>query len=481
MAGDIVIVGAGPTGLAAACGLRQAGVAVRVLDGADGPAVTSRALGLQPRGVEVLERLGALGDLPQRALPVDRVAIMVGGRELAQLRVRSAMEKLGGRTGLIISQAEIEASLRDRLAELGGAVEWGRRVVGLAPHADGVSVRLDDGRELDASWVIGADGAHSLVRKAMGIGFPGVPIVERFLLADVHADLDRPRDGASGWIRGAELVFAFPLPGEDLWRLMAPAPNGFGDSTDGEEIVAFLGARLAAEAGASIRSVEWTSSFHIQRRLADTYRRGHVLLAGDAAHIHSPLGGQGMNTGVQDAENLAWKLALVVTDRADAHLLDTYEAERRPIAEDVLASTSGLTRLVVGDGWPARFVRDHIGVPLLKSAWLQRYIGVKASQLQVSYRNGPLGAGRRRCATGLRPGDRVPNSGALGPGWALIGREPLAAAARRRLGDVACVPGGGNALLVRPDGHLAWRGNDPAELQAWLDGALGKPAEVPVP
>ena len=140
MEADVIVVGAGPTGLALACGLRAAGVAVRVLDGAAGPAVTSRALGLQPRGVEVLDRLGALGDLPERALPINKVVITVEGRELARLQVGLAMERLGGRTGLIISQAEIEAELRKRLAELGGTIEWGHRVTGLDPRADGVSV-----------------------------------------------------------------------------------------------------------------------------------------------------------------------------------------------------------------------------------------------------------------------------------------------------------------------------------------------------
>ncbi|HEX3283551.1 MAG TPA: FAD-dependent monooxygenase [Mycobacterium sp.] len=481
MDGDVLVVGAGPTGLAVACGLQAAGIATTVVDGAAGPAVTSRALGLQPRGVEVLDRLGALGDLPDRALPINKVLITVEGRELARLQVGMAMERLGKRTGLIISQAAIEGQLRTRLAELGGTIEWGRRVAALDRGADGVTARFEDGSEVDAAWVIGADGAHSVVRKVSNVGFPGVPLVERFLLADVRADLDMPRDSASTWIRGPELLAAFPLPG-DIWRLMAPAPPGQSDQPQQDEIVGFLGARLRGEAGGSIRSVEWTSSFRIQRRLADTYRCGRVLLAGDAAHIHSPLGGQGMNTGIGDAENLAWKLALVIDGRASDGLLDTYEAERRPIAKDVLESTSGLTEIVVGDSWFARFVRDRVGVPLLNLGVVQRLIGEKASQLQVSYRNGPLGAGRGRLLPGLRPGDRVPDRDglydALGPAWALLGPEPLAGLARARLGDVVALRGDGDALLVRPDGHLAWRGADAAGLRAWLDGALGRPHGV---
>jgi 4,5-epoxidase len=211
-----------------------------------------------------------------------------------------------------------------------------------------------------------------------------------------------------------------------------------------------------------------------------------MLLAGDAAHIHSPLGGQGMNTGIGDAENLAWKLTLVNSGRADAGLLDTYEAERRPIAKDVLKSTSGVTELVVGQGRMSRLVRDRIALPLLNRDWLQRLIAERASQLQVSYRHGPLGARRWHRLPGLRAGDRVPDRSCtradgttvrlydvLGPGWALIGPESLADVARERLGDVVALRGDEEGLLARPDGHLAWRGSDVAGLQAWLDGALG--------
>ena len=218
---DVIVVGAGPTGLTLACGLQAAGVDVWVLDKASGPAVTCRALGLQPRGVEVLDRLGALGDLPDRGLPIRTVTINVDGRELASFPVGQAT-RLGGPRGLIMSQADIEAALRDRLIALGGDVEWGRGVSGLEPERHGVRVRLDDGSDADASWVVAADGAHSVVRKAMGIGFPGVPVVERFVLADVHADIDLKRGGATSWLRGDMMLAVFPLPGIDLWRVMAP-------------------------------------------------------------------------------------------------------------------------------------------------------------------------------------------------------------------------------------------------------------------
>jgi 4,5-epoxidase len=488
MPSNVVVVGAGPTGLTLACALRAAGIDVTVVDAAAGPATTSRALGLQPRGVEVLDRLGALADLPDTALRIGQVTVYVEGRRLATLRIEQPMRRLSGSTALLMSQADIEAALRDRLAVLGGSIEWGRAVTAVDGRPDAVTVGFDDGSTTQATYVVGADGAHSMIRKAAGIGFPGVPLVERFFLADVHVDTDLPRDGTVGWLRGERLLAAMPLPGVDLWRLMAPGPPHYAENPGPTQVVDYLAERLAAECGGTVRSADWTSVFRIQRRLADTYRRGRVLIAGDAAHIHSPFGGQGMNTGMGDAENLAWKLALVIGGRAGVGLLDTYEAERRPIAKGVVASTSSATKAVVGGGRALRLLRDRVAVPLLNRGWVQRLVATEASQLRVSYRRGPLGARGRLPSPRPQPGDRVPNRecvtvegttirlhDALGPQWALIGPQSLAEVARERLDDLVGVRVGpdGAALLVRPDGHLAWRGTDPGSLHAWLDTALG--------
>lgn len=486
MDAQVVVVGAGPTGLALSCGLRAAGVAVRVFDKAAGPAATSRALGLQPRGVEVLDRIGAAGDLRQRAISVSRSIIYVNGRELAELPWTHPGAGISGL--LVISQAEVEAALRRRLADLGGAVEWGCQVTGVDGFSDDVVVHLDTRAAIRAKWVVGADGAHSVVRKSAGIDFSGFAVSEGFLLADVDADLGGyARDAVQGWLRRSRPFAAFPLPGDRRWRLMAPAPAEAPADPGPEEIIAQLGALLAEETGCTIGSVHWASLFNIQRRLAETYRRGRILLAGDAAHIHSPLGAQGLNTGIGDAENLAWKLALVVSGRAEDGLLDAYEAERRPLARNVLNATTGVTGLALGDRMIHRLVRDRVAMPLLNRPWVRRRIVAKASQLQISYRRGPLAVKRRRIFPGLAPGDRVPDGdyndtrgtnvrlhAILGPTWAFIGPESLVAPAKERLGDVAHLPGKGDALLVRPDGHLAWRGSDPAALRLWLDSALGQ-------
>ncbi|HEY6424810.1 MAG TPA: FAD-dependent monooxygenase [Pseudonocardiaceae bacterium] len=497
---SVLVVGAGPTGLAVACGLRAAGVEVRVVDSATGPAVTSRALGLQPRGVEVLARLGALGDLPARSLPICQVVVSVNGREVGRLAVGRST-RLVRRPGLLVSQAEIEAELQRRLVELADtSVQWGREVVGLDEDPSGVAVRLADDETLRTGWVVGCDGAHSAVRTATRIGFPGVALVERFLLADVRAELPLPRDSVAVWLRGEDMLAAFPLPGVDLWRLMAPAPSSTGGEATGDAVLHALTGLLEAHTGypaGVVHGAQWTSTFRFHRRLADAYRRGRVLLAGDAAHIHSPFGGQGLNTGIGDAENLAWKLALVTEGRAGTALLDSYEAERRPAAAEVLSSTSSMTRVVLGDTTAARLVRDRVFVPLLNRPWVQRRIWDKASQLTLSYRAGPLTSSRHRSLPWRsRPGDRVPDlvcrredgSGTqlhaeLGPRWALLAApSPTAQGclhlARGWLGGDRVVllnPDGQSprtALLVRPDAHLAWRGSTGDGLRRWLAGAL---------
>jgi 4,5-epoxidase len=488
---DVVVVGGGPSGLVASSALRAAGVDVRTFDAAPVPATTSRALGLQPRGIEVLDRIGAIGNLRESAVPLSRSIFRINGQCRAELSWINAARS-GPAHPLIVSQADIESSLRDRLAATGGAVEWNRRVVSVDDTGERAAVRLADGAVIRADWVIGADGAHSVVRKAAGIGFPGVPRVERLLIADVCAEIDSPRDAVVFFSGPTGLLGAFPLPGDNMWRLLAPATGAEHADPAPGEILDELAAGLAQHAGGAVQSVVWASSFRIHRRLADTFRRGRLLLVGDAAHVHSPVGAQGLNTGIGDAENLAWKLGLVVSGRAQETLLDSYEAERRPIAADVLSETAEVTDILAGATPMTRLLRDRVVVPMLKQRWVQRRIADKASQLSVTYRSGPLGSRPRLRSFGmrrsdLRPGDRVPDAeficangdvvrlySRLGPGWALLGRDALGALAKARLGGVTVLPGDDDALLVRPDGHLAWRGRDPRDLAEWLDTVLGR-------
>lgn len=493
MTPDVVVVGAGPTGLALACGLLLHGVSVRVVDKAAGPAVTSRANFVHARGSEVLDRLGALGDLPDESLRAMTVTTYLGDRPLATVRFGDP----GLRTAaapMVVSQARVEAALRDRLAELGGAVEWDSALVDLEQDATGATAVLGTGESVRSGWVAGCDGTGSATRKLAGINFPGRRISERYLLADLHIDWDLDRAGTTGWVSPAGMIGAMPMPGPggDLWRLIAYDP---ADGKPGEQEIVDRFRQILPErtgqAGARIRDAAWASLFTVHRRLAQTYRRGRVLLAGDAAHVHAPFGGQGMLTGLGDAENLAWKLALVVRNRAGESLVDTYEAERRPLAAQVLRGTTTVTRMNIAASPVGRFLRDRVAVRLLNLAWVQRWASYSASQLWVSYRRGPLGA---RSARKPRPGDRLPDlrgvrldgesvrlHAELGGRFALLvpetGAEECVSTAQRWLGD-RVVPlrsaegRPGEVWLVRPDAHLAWRGQDPAGLARWLTGTL---------
>lgn len=495
---SILVVGAGPTGLAAAVGLWAAGVRVRVVDAARGPATTSRALGLQPRGVEVLDRLGALGDLPQRSVRMRGTIIRVDGRERLRLSLPSR-EELEGRTALVISQTEIEAELRDRLADLGGVIEWGKRVVGLSQDADCVTAEFADGEACTFDWLIGCDGASSVVRQAAGVHLVGETGPERFLLADVRVRLPVARDFGSMWASADATLAAIPLPGSDSWRLMAPNPPGQPDDPSPDTVARIVGDLLRKQVGDSavLNTVSWTSAFRIHRRLADGYRRGRVLLAGDAAHTHSPLGGQGMNTGLGDAENLSWKLALVEAGHAHDILLDSYEAERRPVAEGVVNALSGVDKLMLSKNPVVGVLRDRVLLPLVGLPWLQRRIWRKASQLDITYRTGPLAQRPNFRRAGLRSGDRVPDMvvsrsdgrstrlhAELRGRWGLVSSRqgtsaPIAELVGGRLGQQRVTEltsdsvAPNRVLLIRPDGHLGWQGDRDAEsASSWLAAIL---------
>ncbi|GGM27782.1 oxygenase [Promicromonospora citrea] len=504
---EVLVVGAGPTGLALACGLRLHGVGVRVVDRSPGPATTSRANFVHARGSEVLDRLGALGTLPDEAGRALQVTTYLGDRPMVRLRFGDP----GLRTAappLVVSQARVEAELRERLAGLGVEPEWSRGLRTATQDDDGVTAELSDGTSVRAAWLVGCDGTRSTVRKVAGIAAPGVRLSERFLLADVHlgtapggpADPALDRTGTSGWAGPAGLLGLMPMPHPDgdLWRVLAYDPDGPADERlTPDEILRRVTALVPARAGRPIRvgTPEWLSEFTVHRRLADRYRAGRLLLAGDAAHAHAPFGGQGMLTGLGDAENLAWKLALVARGAAAPSLLDTYEAERRPLATDVLRGTSALTRVDVARSAAGRFLRDQVLVRAFRAGWVQRWATWTTSQLWVSYRTGPLGA--RPFTRRPRPGDRVADVpvrrpdgtttrlySELGGTWAYLrpavpGARPRSApAVLARLGgqvrvlDSTAPHRGTEAWLVRPDGHLAWRGTDADDLDRWLTAAL---------
>lgn len=340
MNAEVLVVGAGPAGLTAAIVLAQHGRQVMIVDALGEGANTSRAAVVHPRTLEVLEPYGVADRLAAHGVHTPVFAIRDRDKMLVPV-------PFGGLPTaypytLMISQADTEAHLLARLHELGGKVIRPARVSSVEQDADGVTATLDDGRRIRAAYLIGADGLNSTVRQSAGIGFTGGTYAESFVLADVRLSGGVPQNEVTLYFSPAGLVVVAPLPG-GLHRIVATV-----DEAPKEPGIPFvqhlLDTRGPEAEPARVRELIWSSRFRVHHRIADTYRRGRLLLAGDAAHVHSPAGGQGMNLGVDDAVHLGETLARVLKGEPDS-LLDSYAATRRPQAEQVVALAGRLTRL----------------------------------------------------------------------------------------------------------------------------------------
>jgi 2-polyprenyl-6-methoxyphenol hydroxylase-like FAD-dependent oxidoreductase len=326
-----------------------------------------------------------------------------------------------------MDEADTERVLEQRLEQLGGRVERSTQLLGFRLDGEPVTATLqgpDGTSEIETRFLVGADGAHSTVRHEAGIGFAGAAYAERFLLADLDLDWELPHDEGHVWIGDDGLVAAIPLPGERRYRVIVPLPAAYAakDYQSEAEIAAEAEMLLGQRTGVSLRRIGdpvWASVFRIQRRQADRYRRGPVFLAGDAAHVHSPVGGQGMNTGIQDAFNLGWKLALAARDQAAPGLLDTYQAERHPIAQGVLRGTHLGTRLFLAQNPLMQAVREQAIPAIVSITPIRRRILAAVSQLNINYRRSFLSDDAdnrdeargwlRLHGQGLRAGERVPD------------------------------------------------------------------------
>ena len=341
---DVLIVGAGPTGLVLATTLAQAGIKPMIVDRLSTGQNTSRAAVIHAHTLEVLSSLGVTERLEREGLKVSRFTLRDRDRQLVGLRFDQLPTRFSHL--LMLTQDVTERVLRDRLAELGVAVQWGCTVDSLIATEDGVYATLQSAageRMLRARYVIGADGMHSIVRETAGIGFSGATYEDSFVLADVDMQWQHGHDEVKLFFSPAGLLVVAPLPGGG-YRLVAtlddaPEYPGIAD------MQALLDARGPTSGGARITSVQWSSRFHLHHRVADHYRNGRLLLVGDAAHVHSPAGGQGMNTGMVDAHVLGNMLVEVLSSRREDGYLDQYETLRRPAALQVLALAGRLTSM----------------------------------------------------------------------------------------------------------------------------------------
>ncbi|MGH6953983.1 MAG: FAD-dependent monooxygenase, partial [Alphaproteobacteria bacterium] len=394
----VLIVGAGPTGLALALVLRRHGIGCRLVDKAPGPPNTSRALAIQPRTLELLDSLGVGAPILERSVRLRALNVHARGRRIARL----SLAGLDSRHSYIVSleQSETERMLAARLADLGAAPERPVELVRFGQDGGGVRaiLRHEGGREETQAcdWLIGCDGAHSAVRHGLGLDFQGARYEDDFRLADVRVDWPLPHDEVHVFLHPRCPLASVPLPG-GLHRLVAIVP-GRGRGEGLAPTLSFFQelARDAAPPGTRVSDATWLASFRVHRRMVNRYRIGRVLLAGDAAHIHSPAGGQGMNIGIADAVNLGWKLALVAAGRADERLLDSYEAERLPIARAVLRATDLATRLILWRGPLAHAVRAAVARRVLGRSRIASRLAPAIAGLAVAYTRSPIVEGRTR-------------------------------------------------------------------------------------
>jgi 2-polyprenyl-6-methoxyphenol hydroxylase-like FAD-dependent oxidoreductase len=418
MSEPILVVGAGPVGLMAACELSRRGASVRIVDCAETPTDKSKALGMHARTLELLDTMGIADRFVAAGRKIHGVNALADGKRIVHVEMHDIKSPFP--FVLAIAQADTERLLRERLAELGGSVERGAKLATLAQDADGVTATLEraGGREdVRASWVIGCDGAHSTVRHELGLAFDGVPYEERFVLADVVMECGLPDDEVSAFLAPDGVAALFPLPG-GRWRLIFEAAI---DEPTSDDV-----ARLLRERGAppvTIQTTHWIAPFRIHRRIVPRYRVGRAFVAGDAAHIHSPVGGQGMNTGMQDAFNLAWKLALVTGGAARPALLDSYDAERRPVAASTLTGTDLATKVVTLRNPVAREIRDRLAGFLSTLEVVQKRVMAQASEVAVEYRESPIVDEYRAPVARATVGKRVGEGPTLGD-WMDFGGAP---------------------------------------------------------
>jgi 2-polyprenyl-6-methoxyphenol hydroxylase-like FAD-dependent oxidoreductase len=410
---QVLIVGAGPTGLVLALWLARLGVRVRIVDRMGEPGTTSRALGVQARTLEFYRQIGLAGAVVERGLPFAAANLWVAGRKVG----RAAFGDMGAGLSpfpymLVFPQDEHERLLIERLTEAGVAVERRTELRGFEDGAGRVLARLarPDGTEeaCEVAYIAGCDGAHSTVRETLGIGFPGGVYEHLFYVADVEASGPVMNGELHAALDEADILAIFPMKGGDRARLIGTVRSeaeAAPDTLVWEDVSPRLIERLRLD----VARVNWFSTYRVHHRVAGHFRRGRGFLLGDAAHIHSPAGGQGMNTGIGDAVNLAWKLAAVLRGRADASLLDTYEPERIGFARRLVTTTDQAFKIMTSRGPLARRVRRHVvpvAIPaLFELAAVRRFMFRTISQTAVNYRGSRLSAGR---AGRVQGGDRLP-------------------------------------------------------------------------
>jgi len=462
----VLIVGAGPVGLTLANELTRHGVPIRIVDKAPTATDKSKALVLWSRTLELLDDAGYAAPFMPCGLQVHGAQVSNGKDVLARVTLDSIDSRFP--YALMIPQCDTERVLEERLAAHGVKVERSTELLSFADKGNTVEATLKkpDGSSetLSADWLAGCDGAHSAVRHGLGLPFEGSTMDSDWWLADGHISGLEPKDKLHiFWHRDGILAF-FPIVG-DRFRVIGDLGAATGKERADptlEEINAMLARR--ATPGVVLSNPFWLSAFRINERKVKDYRKGRVFLAGDAAHIHSPAGGQGMNTGMQDAFNLAWKLALVIKGCARASLLDSYSPERSAVGDRVLRNAGRLTEAAIVRNPVLQGIRNTVGKFATGFPFVQHKIANQLSEMDIGYPDSPLTVKNGHVANGPKSGERWPDrlpTGAAGAKFTAHGPADAVTALAAKFPNLVQAaptqdPTHATALrLIRPDGYVA--------------------------
>ncbi len=419
---DVLVVGAGPVGLTMACELARNGLSCRIIDKAAAPATTSRALAIFPRTLEMFQIMGLIDPVLEAGHQLNGVAIYNRSGQIAHIGFCGLPSRY--RFAISLPQSETERLLTEHLGNSGIVVDRAKELVALSqtPDAAHAVIRNSAGVEetLEARWLIGCDGAHSSVRHLLAVPFEGDAYPETFLLADVKIEGPLDHVHIHLFLTGEGLVGVFPFRGDRCRVIVSTQEELEGQALNDpqlDEIQAIVESRT--NSGIRLTDPVWVSRFRISHRKIPEFRVGRVFFAGDSAHVHSPAGGQGMNTGIQDAINLAWKLALVVHEKSPDSLLNSYNEEREPVAKMVLSLTDGLTRMATWQGGLGQQFRDAL-IPMLTGIHLvEDRIAETMAEIGIHYRRSSIVSGKSGHT--LHAGDRAPDCEFSGQ----AGLEPL--------------------------------------------------------
>ncbi|MDB5223421.1 MAG: hypothetical protein JWN83_2088 [Chitinophagaceae bacterium] len=390
----VLICGAGPTGLMMACQLKRFGVDCMVIDSKPGIVKESRALAVQARTLQIYEQMGIADKALEQGTAANKIKIIVNGHRVYEV----PLQQLGlGQSAyaflFVLEQNKNEKILYDHLKEIGGDVLWEHSLETFTQNNEGVIAIADNNSgeqiQIKADWLIGADGAKSQVRHQLQLPFRGGTYENIFIVADTAAEWPWGHDCLSVCLTAKGFAGLFPMRGDNRFRLIGTFPKQFipSEVTDFSQIQKVVQEQIKVDV--NFTGTNWFSVYHVHHRSVNSFAHGKIFLAGDAAHVHSPAGGQGMNTGLQDTYNLAWKLALVVNGQADAALLNSYNEERLPVAKQLVKTTDRAFSVITSDNWFLKIVRLHIVPPLLSRVLAIKKFGRFAfravSQIGINY------------------------------------------------------------------------------------------------